>query len=218
MATFSDEAAGLVLPWSEVPPVWKDVENFDRKVLESVFPSATTAKAARAALWRKLDNNGNGKVSLAEFDDFVKHVTDTFERTHGARGGPKLWKYARPCLIRAFNLANGVATGDDDFVTRSEFRCLLAATQCALIIYRLFDIADTSNDRRVSRKEFHSQLPRINEHLRHFGATLKVTDADFDAIDSDHGGAILLDEAVHFFLKALTDDPNLLKENEEEGP
>ena len=95
----------------------------------------------------------------------------------------------------------------------------MVATQCALQIYRLFDIADTSNDRRVSKAEWASQLPVINHEL---SATFgypgpPMTAEDFDKIDEDGGGMILLDEAVFFFLGVFTNDPLLLKENHDEG-
>ena len=211
MATFD------LSQWTEVPKAWKDGDGFSKEVLEKVFPSAPGSQKDRAMLWRALDNNGNGKVSLAEFDDFVNKIAGTFERKHGVKlidGKSNLWKYARPCLIRAFQLANGIAAdSNDDYVTRSEFRCLLLATQLALEIYRIFDIADKSNDRRVSRKEFHLQLTKINQQLAHYGAS-PVSDGDFEKMDADQGGLVLLDEAVHFFLTKLTSDPSLLKEND----
>ena len=93
---------------------------------------------------------------------------------------------------------------------------LLLATQCALIINRIFDIADTTNDRRVSREEWNAQLGAINEALLSYGyAGDRVEEADFEKIDADNGGMILLDEAVWFFLRALTNDAVLLTENEE---
>mmetsp|Transcript_12638 Transcript_12638/g.18952 ORF Transcript_12638/g.18952 Transcript_12638/m.18952 type:complete len:231 (+) Transcript_12638:37-729(+) len=219
MSSFSS----IVQPWDEfVPKCWKDGTNFDREVLEKVFPGrmGDVGVKERSALWRALDNNGNKQVSLAEYDEFFKQRTGIYERKHGFKlenGKSRIYLYARPCLMRAFALANGIAPNDDDeYISRAEFRCLMVATQCALIIYRIFDIADSSNDRRVSRKEWHQQLDLINSELAHFGSNIKVSDSDFDQIDSDGGGMILLDEAVHFFLKALTNDPNLLRENEQE--
>jgi len=106
----------------------------------------------------------------------------------------------------------------DDYVTYDEFRLLMVATQVALIIYRLFDIADESDDRRVEQAEWDNQLPEINKQLKDFGYDGEpVCSADFSKIDVDGGGMILLNEAVVFFLSKFTDEEALHKENEEEG-
>lgn len=128
-------AFGSVQSWDkQVPKCWKDedLSNFSRQVLAHVFPGKPEELAERSKLWRQLDTNASGAVSLAEFDAFFNHITGAFERKHGEKlvnNKSKLWVYARPCLIRAFNLANGVAPsrgeGDEDFVTRSEFRLLM---------------------------------------------------------------------------------------------
>lgn len=225
MAAFDKKYESI--SWESIPKCWKDADgsNFDRSVLAEIFPGAPNENAKRSALWRQLDGNGSGSVSLAEYDSFVNQLTGAFERKHGHKlvdHKSKLYVYARPSLIRAFNLANGVAPpktpGDDDFVTRGEFRLLMVATQCALNIFRVFDIADTSNDRRVSRQEWCSNLPQINAELISFGYTgPAMTEADFNKVDADHGGMILLDEAVHFFLGVFTTETHLLHENEAEG-
>ena len=228
MASF----AGLQIPFASVPSVWKDSEgiNFDRAKLEEVFPGARTARSARNGLWSSLDYNGNSFVSLAEFDSWFNQHTISVEGAVGASavdGKSALYAYSRPCLIRAFNLANGVsgkthssvpAGSADDYVTKDEFRCLMVATQTALVINRIFDIADTSDDRRVSQAEWNAQLSTINAELAAFGyAGGAVTEGDFGKVDADGGGMVLLDEAVWFFLGALTSDPTLLAENREEG-
>ena len=92
-------------------------------------------------------------------------------------------------LIRAFNLANGVAPDTnaddgidaDDYVTKNELRCLMAATQSALKIYRLFDVADTSDDRKCSREEWDAQLPVMNEELRESPSRVRKHRARSDA-------------------------------------
>jgi hypothetical protein len=171
-------------------------------------------------------------VSLAEFDSWFNAHTIAAETAAGVGPHPGarsfVFKYGRPCLIRAFNLANGIAkvkedkggieASGDDFVTRPEWRILLVAVQAALKIYRLFDIADTSDDRRVSKDEWTAQLEVINGELAYAGYTGAAMEADdFDKVDADGGGMILLDEAVFFFLKAFTTEETLLGENDEEG-
>merc|ERR1712066_958469 len=115
----------------------------------------------------------------------------------------------------AFNLANGVSKvqtrGADDYITHDEFRLLMVATSAALVIYRLFDIADESDDRRVEQHEWDKQLTD-------FGYSGDpIVSEDFSSIDTDGGGMILLNEAVVFFLDKFTSETALLQENIEEG-
>lgn len=224
--------------WGAVPDLWKDEDkaNFSKEELEKVFPSQRSNHAARDLAWGALDYNGNGYVSLAEYDSWFNQVTLKTEQAAGVNKGAKegkdkseLFRYARSALIRAFNLANGIAKENpnksseleksaDDFVTKPEFRMLMVATQAALCIYRLFDIADTSDDKRVTKDEWTAQLDVINAELEYQGFSgEKLVADDFDKVDADGGGVILLDEAVYFFLNAFTSDKTLLAENEEEG-
>lgn len=224
---------GAQYPWESVPDLWKDADkaNFDKGALEKAFPTAKASGAARDEAWSELDFNGNGYVSLAEFDKWFNERTI---RTEGAGGATvegtksELFRYGRPALIRAFNLANGVAKANpdkggleasaDDYVTKPEFRLLLVSLQAALAIFRLFDIADTSDDRRVSKEEWTAQLAVINGELRHYGYTGRALNGDdFDSVDADGGGVILLDEAVHFFLGVFTKEKHLLDQSAREA-
>ena len=223
--------------WEQVAACWKesdDPDDFDVAVLEEVLPGGKddASKERRQAIWKAMDNNGNRFVSLAEYDGWFNQHTMAYEGSKGFKpdaGKASIFTYARPCLIRAFNLANGVADDPkdgkkkkgaldgDDYVTKNELRCLMVATQSAMKIYRLFDIADTSDDRRCTQDEWDSQLDKMNEELREYGLAGDLTSADFDVVDADGGGSILLDEAVHYFLTRLCDDPALLSEGVEEA-
>ena len=214
--------------WATVNQCWKsaaDAADFDVAALETYFPAAKddAGQEARKAIWRAMDNNGNRYVSLAEYDGWFNQHTIKEESKRGSRpvgGKSTLFTYARPALIRAFTLANGVAPVNgthaldgDEYVTRDELRCLMVATQSALKIYRLFDVADTSGDRRCTRDEWDAALTHMNAELASNGLEGDLTSADFASVDADGGGSILLDEAVHFFLDRLCDDPALLREN-----
>ena len=89
----------------------------------------------------------------------------------------------------------------------------MVVTQAALKIYRLFESADTSGDRRCTRDEWDAGLEHMNAELKSYGLEGDLVSEDFDKVDADGGGSILLDEAVHFFLDCLCDDPALLREN-----
>lgn len=198
---------------------------FDKDVLEKYLPSAEEHEAERMEMWKLLDNNGSDSVSLAEFDGwFNKHfIGPELEAGNEAINGQSgLYLYGKPCFIRAFNLANGVSKvqtrGADDYITHDEFRLLMVATQASLVIYRLFDIADESDDRRVEQSEWDNQLDEINTQLTDYGYTgPAIVSEDFSKIDVDGGGMILLNEAITFFLDKFTDEEALHAENEAEG-
>jgi hypothetical protein len=217
--TMSADADGAV--WQRVHPMWKDDDgsNFDRRVLEKFFPAHRAQRSERRSIWRALDPNRNGYVSLAEFDKWFNEHTLRAERARGKKSA--VYLYAKHGLIRAFELANGIApkrTGVcDNYVTWSELRILLLATQLVLVITRIFDIADTSGDKRVGAQEWVAGLDAINEELADLGCSHRVTAAEFKVIDNDGCGHVLLDEAVYYFLHVLCDDPVLVAESREEG-
>ena len=218
--------------WSHVAACWKapDGTRFDKGVLESLFPADVSAKDRRHAIFQAMDGNGNQYVSLAEFDDWFNRATCAYEKKVAhlkpVDGKSTLFPYARPSLIRAFTLAKGVAPpveaarrhpdfDDDDYVTQSEVALLMLALQHCLKIFRLFDEVDASHDRRLERREWDARLFTINAELVEMGYTgKKITSSDFNKIDVDAGGMILLSEAVYFFLKVLCPNETLLKRNE----
>ena len=102
--------------WEQVAACWKesdDPDDFDVAVLEEVLPGGKddASKERRQAIWKAMDNNGNRFVSLAEYDGWFNQHTMAYEGSKGFKpdaGKASIFTYARPCLIRAFNLANGV--------------------------------------------------------------------------------------------------------------
>ena len=73
--------------WSSVADCWKDGDKmqFDAGVLESVFPADHDQKQKRSDIFKAMDGNGNGYVSLAEFDDWFNRATCARERLHGLK-------------------------------------------------------------------------------------------------------------------------------------
>lgn len=215
------------ISWDTVPDIFKsaDKNTFDKDKLEEHLPAQPADEKQREELWNVLDNNGNGSVSLAEFDGWFNQHFGAAESAAGlelANNASKTWIYTKPVLIRAFNLANGVSDapskGADNYITKDEFRLLLVATQAGMMIYRLFDIVDTSDDGRVTQDEWDGQLDEINALLHDYGYTGDdIKSSDFSKVDNDGGGMILLNEAVTFFLEMFTHEKALHAENKKEG-
>ena len=102
--------------WAQVAKCWKvdNGDDFDAKALELYFPAAKDHEGAEArkAIWKAMDNNNNKYVSLAEYDGWFNQHTGRLETKAGRKpvaGKSTIFTYARPVLIRAFTLANGVA-------------------------------------------------------------------------------------------------------------
>jgi hypothetical protein len=87
--------------------------------LSAKLPSGTSTedRKSRSSLWRTLDMNGNGYVSLAELDRFMSVLQ--VDAVYGAK----------PVMIRAFNASKGAAKTKSklgaDYVEKREFRRLL---------------------------------------------------------------------------------------------
>jgi len=200
----------------------------DLKTFVSNFaPLAQPGKAAMAARkqsWMAVDPNGNGLVSLAEFDGWIKK-TLLFNASDqaGQDEADRLWKLYRPSYIRAFNDAKdqkaerAVKTiGDattDDYVTRGEFRLAVAYLCLYAAMFDAFNAIDggsegttATDDRRMSLEEFTAALPKLKEAQYGFVALADMVDdakesspeTVFKSIDADGKGMVLLNEWCKF--------------------
>lgn len=190
----------------------------------------------RKKFFKVCDVNGNGMLSLAEFDRGLR----TFI---GASTLSEELFNAKPAIQRAFHAAkrsdnqdgtkrtNHAADGvrglvHNDFVSRSEFRALLAYTRQYFELWQMFKAVDTTGgnytrgnsisslgasqgDRRISLAEFTQAVPL----LERWGSTnersepLEITDAaaEFSSIDRDSSGFIRFDEFSSWALRRKLD-------------
>ena len=127
--------------------------------------------------WKVLEYNGNGHVSLAEID---KWTTENY---------PLLT--SKPALMRAYKRA--IRGGDNDFVEKNEFKTLLRYLVAFHRVFEVFSQIDSSQDRRVDFEEFKKGLPLLGIDM-----TEQQAKAEFDGVDTNHGGIILFDEFCHW--------------------
>ncbi|BBN12497.1 hypothetical protein MPTK1_5g20600 [Marchantia polymorpha subsp. ruderalis] len=148
------------------------------------------AKAKRSELFKEFDPNGNGYLSLAEVDRGVRDVLK-FEELYDCK----------PAIIRAFNAAKGAGKSKAklgaDFVERSEFRLILVYLCQYFELYEMFSSVDTSDDRKVSKDEFLGSVDKLKE----WGLPIADPEAEFDKIDTNHGGSVLFVEFADWALK-----------------
>lgn len=205
-------------------------KNKDLKAFVSNFAQLAqkgdAAKSIRTQTWLAVDPNGNGLVSLAEFDGWIKKSlllnfgTDTAE-------ADRLWKLYRPSYIRAFNDAKDSkaerpvkSIGDattDDYVTRGEFRLAVAYLCLYSAMFDAFNRIDggsegttATDDRRMSLEEWTKAYPTIADAGYGFVALSKIADeatedsaeSVFKEMDADGKGMVLLNEWCKWIEKA----------------
>ncbi|CAM6119056.1 unnamed protein product [Calypogeia fissa] len=160
--------------------------------IQAKLPSEKTpeAKAVRSKLFDQFDPNGNGYLSLAEVDSGVRDVLGLEDVFH-----------AKAAIMRAFEASKNVAKTKSkygaDFVERSEFRLLLLYLAKYFELWEMFEMVDTTGDKRINRAEFKKAIA----HVEKWGVKVDNTDAEFDKIDGNKGGFILFEEFADWGLK-----------------
>lgn len=175
------------------------------------------AKKARQMAWMGLDPNGNGLVSLAEFDGWVQKAligglssTDEAQKAKGAEEGKRLWQAFRFSFIRAFNDAKDIGvkkdnkggkTNTDDYVTKGEFRLLAAYTCIYATMFDAFakidggsDGTTADDDRRIDIDELKASYASVASYPLVALQSDGDVDAIFKAMDLDGKGKVLLVE------------------------
>ena len=143
------------------------------------------SNAKRTQLWKGIDVNGNGYVSLAEVD---KGLRDILQLDHVFD--------CKRAIMRAFQLAkDSVKTKSShgpDYIERSEFRLLLLYLRQMFEYFQAFARVDLGNDNRIDENEFIASIHTIEKWVG------KISDpsAEFKKIDKNGGGQILFDEFV----------------------
>lgn len=141
-------------------------------------------------LWQRLDYNGNDIVSLAEIDKMVVELV--------AGGVWPVWLNAKPALMRAYKKTILLNGNGDDWVQKSEFHALLLNIFWFCKLWKVFDMIDTGDDRRVDAKEFVRGMAALGLHLSDEDAL-----AEFAKIDQNHGSQVLFVEFCAYIRKRV---------------
>eukprot|EP00978_Attheya_sp_CCMP212_P030753 scaffold114210_cov55-Attheya_sp.AAC.6 len=165
------------------------------------------SKKQRIQAWDHADGNGNGNISLAECDQWVKDILVS-KCLDGE--GARIWSRYRKCYIHAFNRARNVSeeadinmetATSDDYVDKKEFRLLIGFLCVYVIMFDAFQLVDgdsagidENDDFRIEENEWLASYEKVADHNL---AGLKDTGdpkATFKAMDMDGGGMVLLGE------------------------
>eukprot|EP00927_Polykrikos_kofoidii_P047521 TRINITY_DN4171_c0_g1_i1.p1 TRINITY_DN4171_c0_g1~~TRINITY_DN4171_c0_g1_i1.p1 ORF type:complete len:490 (+),score=94.69 TRINITY_DN4171_c0_g1_i1:143-1612(+) len=148
--------------------------------------------ASLRSKWRRLDFNGNGIVSLAEIDKFVVEMV--------AGGSWPSWLNNKPALMRAYKKTIHMDGNGDDWVQTREFHALLLNIFWFNKLWNIFDNID-GDDRRIDLGEFCRGMGGLGLHLSQAEAA-----AEFNKIDTNHGGQVLFVEFCAYVRKRVNPD------------
>ena len=149
----------------------------DLDALEAKIQALTQDADGLKAMWRQLDYNGNGLVSLAEIDKLVGEKYPLLNK--------------KPALMRAYKHATGkpeTSSTDCALVEFPQLPALLKGLFYYNRVYHVFDKIDTDDDRRIDLAEFKAGFAVLGLDKKH------KPDAVFKEIDTNAGGIILFDE------------------------
>ena len=171
-------------------------KNFDWDGFIKKLPVGKTDadRDARKKIWNAIDMNGNGFISLAEFDRGVRDVL----------GLPEIFSQKK-VLIRAFNAAKdkikGKAKQSGDYVEWLEFRYILIYLRQYFEYYVMFCRVDTSDDFKVDLNEFKKAVPT----LKKWGVKIADPVAEFKKIDKNGSGNIMFEEFCEYAISKYLD-------------
>jgi Ca2+-binding EF-hand superfamily protein len=156
-----------------------DMASFIRKL-----PIGENAGELQRKLFSRFDVNGNGHLSLSEVELGLQMMM-------GA-SGETVVDALGPAIARAFHAARDCnPTGSSgDFVEFTEFRLLLVYLKRYSELLRLFDMVDTTDDRRICFPEFQEAMPQLQQ----WGVVVEDAAAEFAKMDADKSGNVLFDE------------------------
>ena len=173
-----------------------DYKDFDWEGLIQRLPIKKTAedRAKRREIWKAIDMNGNGYVSLAEFDRGVRDVLNL----------PHIFSLKK-VLIRAYNASKNKikskAKHSKDYVEWLEFRILLVYLRQYFEYYAMFCRIDSSDDFKVDINEFKKAIPTLEK----WGVKIVDPEAEFKSIDTNNSGSIMFDEFCEYAIKKNLD-------------
>lgn len=145
-------------------------------------------------MWRRLDYNGNGYVSLAEIDKLVVELVES--------GAWPAWLNNKPALMRAYKktvLTDGY--NGNEYVEQRDFHGLLLNIFWFNKLWQVFSAIDTGADRRVDVREFISGMAQLGLHLSD-----QEAQQEFAKIDGNSGGQVLFVEFCAYIRKRVNPD------------
>jgi Ca2+-binding EF-hand superfamily protein len=150
-------------------------------------------------MWLELDCNGNGIVSLAEIDKFVRdqQLKKSLSNPYGTFFSGL--DHA-PALMRAYkwSLDCEPSSDGDDYIERHELRPLLKNLHFFNTLWRTFAHFVPDGETRMDYNEFYDGLHSMGL-VRDGGVAMRI----FMEVDADGGGLILFHEFCDYIMRRL---------------
>jgi Ca2+-binding EF-hand superfamily protein len=146
-------------------------------------------------LWRKLDKNGNGYVSLAEIDALVVEMTKI--------GMWPEWVNNKDSMQRAYQKTIKLDGNGNDWVEKEEFHELLLNLFWFGHIHQVFEEIDTTHDDRIDFNEIMAGITKLGLNLSEAQAHV-----EFENMDADHSGMVLFAEFCAYVRRRVQPDHN----------
>jgi len=156
------------------------------------YGRTTEEKERRKKLFKELDPNGNGHLSLAEVDKAMRDVLKIDELFD-----------AKPAIKAAYNAAKGKGGGNKDYIQFREFRFFLESLRQYFEYYVIFERFDENNDGTITLVEFVKAQDKIKASTN---LNIEDPEATFKELDKNDGAKILFDE---FFTWAIKNNLDL---------
>jgi Ca2+-binding EF-hand superfamily protein len=165
------------------------------------FDVSETEKKKRQEIFRAMDVNGSGQLSLAEVDKGLRdilRIDDIFE--------------VKPVIIRAFeqvkdlDVRHGDATSssvtknglkESDYVGIREFRMLLQYLYHYFVLWEFFETIDQDGEGRLSMDEFKA----AQSALHSLGVKIENVEAEFHKMAGPSAHHILFSQFSDWALK-----------------
>ena len=170
------------------------------KIFSDMAVKDSDGLSLREMEWSVADYNGTDKLSLAECWGWVQ--TKLLGTIDDEEEAMKIYRFYQPSYILAFNDAKDI-DDKDDYVTKSEFRVLVAYLCIYAAMLDCFSLIDggggeNPDDRRISLEEWVDAYPNLKENNDYgftcFEENEKNAQNVFEEIDTNSGGMILLSE------------------------
>jgi len=160
------------------------MQNVNWTEINAKLPVAKTKEESRARvkMFRAMDGNGNGFLSLAEIDKGIRDVLlldEVFD--------------CKAAIMRAFQAAKDKYKSKSkygpDYIELMEFRFLLVYLRQFFEYKVMFDKLDVTGDKKVGLEEFKQAIPTVEK----WGAKIGNVEATFNEISQGDGGLTFIE-------------------------